>query len=73
MAKRIAGKIFSTPEEAGISPPSDEELARARQFFNEAQEKVDRLTETDHWPEVSPKFWNDMSGTEYEGWREREK
>ena len=26
MAKRIAGKIFSTPEEAGITPPTEEEL-----------------------------------------------
>jgi hypothetical protein len=71
MAKRIAGKIFSTPEEAGVTAPTEEELAEARKLFDEGQERVDRLTESDHWPEVSPKFWDDMSGTEYEGWRDR--
>jgi hypothetical protein len=71
MAKRIAGKIFSTPEEAGVTPPTEEELAEARKLFHEGQERVNRLTEADHWPEVSPKFWDDMSGTEYDGWRDR--
>ena len=71
MAKRIAGKIFSTPEEAGVTPPTEEELAEARKLFDEGQERVDRLTEADHWPEVSPKFWDDMSGTEYDGWRDK--
>ena len=28
MAKKIAGKIFSTPEEAGVTPPTEEELAK---------------------------------------------
>jgi hypothetical protein len=71
VAKKIAGKIFSTPEEAGLTPLTDEELAEARKLFDEAQERVDRLTDADHWTEVSPKFWDDMSGTEYEGWRDR--
>jgi len=71
MAKKIAGKIFSTPEEAGVSRPTDAELAEARKLFDEAQERIDRLTEADHWTEVSPKFWDDTSGTEYEGWRDR--
>lgn len=71
MAKRIAGKIFSTPEEAGVTAPTEEELAEARKLFDEGQERVDRLTEADHWPEVSPKFWDDMSGTEYDGWRDK--
>jgi hypothetical protein len=71
VAKKIAGKIFSTPEEVGLTPLTKEELAEARKLFDEAQERVDRLTESDHWTEVSPKFWNDMSGTEYEGWRDR--
>lgn len=73
MAKKIAGKTFSTPEEAGVTPPTEEELARARMLFDEAQERVDRLTEADQWAEVSPKFWDDMSGTEYEGWRDKDK
>jgi hypothetical protein len=71
MAKKIAGKIFSTPEEAGVTPPTEEELAHARKLFDEAQERIDQLTEADLWTEVSPKFWDDTSGTEYEGWRDR--
>jgi hypothetical protein len=71
VAKKIAGKIFSTPEEVGLAPLTEEELAEARKLFDEAQERVDRLTEADEWKEVSPKFWDDMSGTEYEGWRDR--
>jgi hypothetical protein len=71
VAKKIAGKIFSTPEEAGVAPLTDEELAEARKLFDEAQERIDHLTEADEWTEVSPKFWNDTSGTEYEGWRDK--
>lgn len=71
MAERIAGKIFSTPEEAGVTPPTEAELARARKLFDEAQEKIDQLTEADLWPEVSSKFWDDTSGTEFEGWRDK--
>jgi hypothetical protein len=71
VAKKIAGKTFSTPEEAGVTPPTDAELVELRMLFDEAQERIDHLTEADHWTEVSPKFWDDMSGTEYEGWRDR--
>ena len=71
MAKKFAGKTFSTPEEAGVTPPTEEELARARKLFDEAQERIDRVTEADFWPEVSPKFWDDMSGTEFDGWQDR--
>jgi hypothetical protein len=70
MAKRIAGKIFSTPEEAGITPPTEEEVARARKLFDEFQERIDRVPEEDRLKEVSSKFWDDTSGTEYEGWRD---
>ena len=72
MAKKIAGKIFSTPEEAGVTRPTAEELAEARKLFDEAQERVDRLTEADYWPEVPKRFWDDTSGTEYEGWQDRQ-
>ena len=71
MAEEIAGKIFSTPEEAGVTRPTDEELANARKLFDEFQEQIDRVPEADRWTEVSPKFWNDTSGTEYEGWEDR--
>jgi hypothetical protein len=38
MSKEIAGKIFSTPEEAGVTPPTEAELARARKLFDEFQQ-----------------------------------
>ena len=71
MSKKMAGKTFSTPEEAGVTPPTEEELAQARKIFDEVQEQMDRLPESARWTEVSPKFWDDTSGTEYEGWRDR--
>jgi hypothetical protein len=71
MSKKIAGKIFSTPEEAGITPPTEEEIARARKLFDEFQEKIDRVPEEDRWTEVPRKFWDDTSGTEYEGWQDK--
>jgi hypothetical protein len=69
VAKRIAGKIFSTPEEAGVTRPTAEELAEARKLFDEAQQRVDNLTEADYWTEIPKRFRDDLSGTEYEGWR----
>jgi hypothetical protein len=39
VSKRIAGKTFSTPEEAGVTPPTEEELARAQKLFDEFEEK----------------------------------
>jgi hypothetical protein len=71
MSKKMAGKTFSTPEEAGITPPTEAELARAREIFAEVQEQMDRLPESARWTEVSPKVWDDTSGTEYEGWEDR--
>jgi hypothetical protein len=71
MSKKIAGKIFSTPDEAGITPPTEEELAQARKLFDELQERIDRVPEADRWTEVPSKFWDDTSGTEYEGWQDR--
>ena len=66
MAKKIAGKIFSTPEEAGVTPPTEAELARARRLFDEFQQEIDAVAEEDRPTEVSPKFWDDISGTEYD-------
>jgi len=64
--KEIAGKIFLTREEAGASPPSEEKLARARKLFDEFQKTVDAVAEEDRPTEISPKFWDDISGTEYD-------
>ena len=66
MSREIAGKIFLTAEEAGVTPPTEEELARARKLFDEFQKKVDAVAEEDRPTEISPKFWDDISGTEYE-------
>lgn len=64
--KEIAGKIFMSRDEAGASPPSAEKLARARKLFDEFQKKVDAVAEEDQPTETSPKFWDDISGTEYD-------
>lgn len=66
MYKKIGGKIISTPEEAGVTPPTDAELARARRLFDEFQQKVDSVPRDDRVKEISPKFWDDISGTEYD-------
>lgn len=66
MSEKIAGKIFSTPEEAGVSPPTDAELARARKAFDQFQREVDAIAPEDKIKEISPKFWDDISGTEYD-------
>lgn len=66
MSKRIAGKTFSTPEEAGVTPPTEEELAHAQKLFDEFEQKIDAVAPEDRVKDVSPKFWDDISGTEYE-------
>jgi hypothetical protein len=71
LSKKIAGKIFSTPEEAGVAPPTEAELARARRLFDEFQREVDAVAEEDRPTEISPKFWDDISGTEYDPRRHR--
>ena len=67
MAEEIAGKIFWWPEEAGVTPPTDAEIAHARKLFDEFQEQIDRVPEADIPMEVSSKFFDDVSGTEFEG------
>jgi hypothetical protein len=67
MSKEVAGRIFSTPEEAGVTPPTEAEIAHARKLFDEFQEQIDRVPEADIPTEVSSKFFDDVSGTEYEG------
>jgi hypothetical protein len=66
VSKRIAGKTFSTPEEAGVTLPTEEELARAQKLFDEFEKKIDAVAPEDRVKDVSPKFWDDISGTEYE-------
>lgn len=66
MGREIAGKTFSTPEEAGVTVPTESELARARKGFDEFQAKVDAVAAEDRKTDISPKFWDDVSGTEYD-------
>ncbi|WP_232072840.1 ADP-ribosyltransferase [Mycobacterium stomatepiae] len=65
-SEKIAGKTFSTPEQAGVTPPSDTQLAHARRAFDEFQNKVDAVAPENIVQQVSPKFWDDISGTEYD-------
>jgi hypothetical protein len=67
MSKEVAGRIFSTPEEAGVTPPTEAEIAHARKLFDESQAQIDRVPEGDIPTEVSSKFFDDVSGTEFEG------
>ncbi len=46
-------------------------MAHARKIFDEFQEQIDRVPEEDRWTEIPPKFWDDTSGTEYEGWQDK--
>lgn len=66
MTRKIGGRIFSTLEEAGLTPPTEAELARARRMFDELQQRIDAVRPEDRATEVSPKFWDDTSGTEFE-------
>jgi hypothetical protein len=71
VSKRIAGKTFSTPEEAGVTPPTEEELAHIQKQFDEFEEKINAVAPEDRVAEVSPKFWDDISGTEYDPRRQK--
>jgi hypothetical protein len=66
VSKKIAGKTFSKPEEAGVTPPIEAELARARRLFDEFQQRAAAVAPEDRPAETSPKFWDDISGTECE-------
>ncbi|BBX99011.1 hypothetical protein [Mycobacterium lacus] len=59
MSREIAGKIFYAAEEAeqaGLTPPTEEEIALARRLFDEFQKRMDAVS-PDRVKEVSPKFW----------------
>jgi hypothetical protein len=47
MSEGVAGRIFSTPEEAGVTPPTEAEIAHARKLFDEFQEQIDNVAEAD--------------------------
>ena len=66
MSKTVGGKTFTTPEELGRKPPTEAELERARRIFDQFEERIDAVRPEDRATEVSPKFWDDTSGTEFE-------
>jgi hypothetical protein len=66
VSRKICGKTFTTPEELGRTPPTEAELARARQIFDEFRQRRDAVPPEDRVTELSPKFWDDTSGTEFE-------
>ncbi|WAC93704.1 hypothetical protein [Mycobacterium sp. Aquia_213] len=66
MSKKIGGKTFTTPEELGRKPPTEDELARAREIFAEFRRQRDAVPPEDRVTELSPKFWDETSGTEFE-------
>lgn len=63
MSREIAGKLFSSREELGLEPLSDEELAEAKKIFAQARADVSNTRPEDRVP-ASRKFWDDTSGTE---------
>jgi hypothetical protein len=71
VSEHIAGKTFSTPEEAGITLPTEEELARAEKMLDDFEKKIDAVAPEDRVKDVSPKFWDDISGTEYDPRRKK--
>ncbi|WP_232069214.1 hypothetical protein [Mycobacterium saskatchewanense] len=49
-----------------MTPPTQEELAEARRVFDEFEQKINAVAPEDRVKEVSPKFWDDISGTEFD-------
>lgn len=66
MSKRVGGRTFTTPEELGVDPPTEAELERARQMLAELRQRIDAVRPEDRVKELSSKFWDDTSGTEYD-------
>ncbi|MET9492786.1 MULTISPECIES: hypothetical protein [unclassified Nocardia] len=65
MSEKIAGKTFSTREELGLEPLSEEELSAADRMFAEAEARQAAVPSEKRV--VAPrKFWDDTSGTEFE-------
>lgn len=65
MSKEIAGRKFSTPEEAGVEAPTPEQLDKYREKFKEARK---RLRSASPDPEIfaGDKYHDDISGTEFD-------
>ncbi|MBF6077957.1 hypothetical protein [Nocardia beijingensis] len=72
MPKEIGGKIFYKPGEEGAAPPlTAEELAEIKKRFaaaNAQRKPADPDRTPEPKTEENRRFWDDLSGTEYEEW-----
>ncbi|MGW4241941.1 hypothetical protein [Nocardia sp. NPDC004722] len=64
MSEHLAGKTFSTPEEAGVTLPDPDVIAEALRAIDEAKQLRDSVP-SDQRALMSPKFSDDPSGTEF--------
>ena len=67
MARKVAGKIFRTAEDAGLPPLTDEEIAKYKALTEAHRAKMAAVPEEDR-VDLGERFRDDLSGTEYEGW-----
>ncbi|MEU6188057.1 hypothetical protein [Nocardia sp. NPDC047038] len=65
MSEKIAGKTFSTPEEAGVAPMNPDQIAEALRKIDEGKRIRDSFTPKQR-KMMSPKFSDDLSDTEFE-------
>ncbi|MEV6769713.1 hypothetical protein AB0N05_13900 [Nocardia sp. NPDC051030] len=65
MSKEIAGKIFTTDEELGLEPLSQDEITEAERMIAEAEARRAAVPPEKRRP-ASRKFWDDTSGTEFD-------
>ncbi|MEU2092500.1 hypothetical protein ACWDSF_13065 [Nocardia beijingensis] len=71
MPKEIGGKIFYGPGEGDFRQLTDEEIAEAKKRFAAAaaqRKPADPTRKPEPKTEENRRFWDDLSGTEYEGW-----
>ncbi|MGF6886174.1 hypothetical protein ABIA39_000141 [Nocardia sp. GAS34] len=68
--EEIGGKIFQTPEEAGVPRLTEEEMAAIRAKFDEYNRQRAAGEWREHTQKLPGRFGgtDDLAGTEYEGW-----
>ena len=66
MSEHIAGKTFGDPEEFGLDPLSQDEIDAANAQLDAFHSQVVDAHKDGRQTQMSPKFWDDTSGTEYE-------
>lgn len=64
MSERIDGKTFyASPQEAGVVPPTPEELDELRRVAREAIDELERVPEAD-LPVRDERFYDDFDETD---------